>query len=197
MKKPGVLDDGKQREILAIISMGCSLAAAAEYVGCAVSTIQRTADRDPLFAESLGRARNNTELDLVRNIRNAAKNEKYWRAAAWALERFFPQKYQSRRPDVLTPEQVAQFIREFARMIVQQLPVERYRKNIIRSVESLARDLGRRIADQGNRPARQLLTYDEGKMGTGSEQAEHEPSQQDRCDASVAILNEADLDKAQ
>ena len=146
--RPPVLDDGKRREILAVLSMGCSQAMAAEYVGCSVSTIQRTVERDPLFAESLGRARNTAELGLVRNIRNAANNEKYWRAAAWALERFFPNKYHPGAPHVISAEQLAHVLTQFAHMIVEQVPVARYRKNIIKSLESMVRGLGQTIAEE-------------------------------------------------
>jgi len=146
--RPPVLDDGKRREILAILSTGCSQAMAAEYVGCSVSTIQRTVERDPLFAESLGKARNNAELGLVRNIRNAANNEKYWRAAAWALERFFPNKYHPGAPHVITAEQLALVLTQFAHMIVEQVPVARYRKKIIKGLESMVRNLGQTIAEE-------------------------------------------------
>jgi len=150
--RPPVLDDGKRREILAILSTGCSQAMAAEYVGCSVSTIQRTVERDPLFAESLGKARNNAELGLVRNIRNAANNEKYWRAAAWALERFFPNKYHTGGgPHVISAEQLAQVLTQFAHMIVEQVPVERYRKNIIKGLEAMVRNLGQTIAEEAAR----------------------------------------------
>ena len=149
--RPPVLDDGKRREILAILSTGCSQAVAAEYVGCCVSTIQRTVERDPLFAESLGKARNNAELGLVRNIRNAANNEKYWRAAAWALERFFPNKYHPGSPHLISAEQLALVLTQFAHMIVEQVPVARYRKNIIKGLESMVRSLGQTIAEEDAR----------------------------------------------
>ena len=50
-----VLDEIKRREILAILAVGGSRRVAAKYVGCAVSTIQNTADRDPQFAAQLHR----------------------------------------------------------------------------------------------------------------------------------------------
>ncbi len=102
-----VLDAAKKREILAIVAVGCSRTVAAAYVGCAISTIQNTADRDPTFAEKLRQAACATELGLLKNIRNAAAKEQYWRAAAWALERRFPERYARRGPDVITLEQVA------------------------------------------------------------------------------------------
>jgi hypothetical protein len=137
-----VLNEGKRREIVAILSVGCSQSVAAQYVGCAVSTIRGTADRDPKFAEQLGKAKSNAELGLVKNIRNAAKKEQYWRAAAWALERGFPEKYAARSPDVITPEQLAQILAQFAQRIAKLLPVAAYRKRIVKDAELLARSFG-------------------------------------------------------
>ena len=122
-----VLDDEKRAQIVAILSVGCSQNMAAQYVGCASRTIQRTAERDPKFAEELREAKGNAELGLVKNIRNAAKKEQYWRAAAWALERGFPEKYARRGPDVITVEQIGLLLTKFSEIIVEEVP-ERYRK---------------------------------------------------------------------
>ena len=135
------LTEGKQREIAAILSVGCSQSVAAQYVGCAVSTIQRTAERDPKFAEQLGKAKSNAELGLVKNIRNAAKKEQYWRAAAWALERGFPEKYARRGPDVITVEQIGLLLTKFSEIIVQEVP-DRYRSDILRRMDAVSHSLG-------------------------------------------------------
>ena len=179
MKKRGrrpALDDGKQREILAIISVGCSQNVAAQYVGCAVSTIQRTAEREPKFAEKLGKAKSNAELGLVKNIRNAAKKEQYWRAAAWALERGFPEKYARRGPDVITAEQLAQLLAQFAEMIIQQVPVDEYRRNIVKGVESLARSLGQTIKEEfAKEETEEAATNEEEKTAHEQTEAAHHP----------------------
>ncbi len=143
-----MLGADKRGQILAILSVGCSQSTAAQYVGCAVSTIQRTADRDAEFAKELCQAKCNAELGLIRNIRNAAKKEQYWRAAAWALERGFPEKYAPRSPDVITAEQLAQILGQLAERIVAHVPNPEYRKNIVKDVESLARSLGQTIREQ-------------------------------------------------
>ncbi|MBU4272725.1 MAG: hypothetical protein KKE86_08605 [Planctomycetes bacterium] len=139
--RPPVLDKDKRGRIAAIISVGCSQGVAAQYVGCAPSTILRTAERDPTFAEELRQAKCNAELSLVKNIRNAAKKEQYWRAAAWALERGFPEKYARRGPDVITVEQIGLLLARFAELVVQEVP-ERYRKNILKKTDAMARGLG-------------------------------------------------------
>jgi hypothetical protein len=139
--RPPVLNEEKRGQILAILSVGCSYGMAAEYVGCAVCTIQRTAERDPSFAKRLVQAKCNAELGLVKNIRNAAKKEQHWRAAAWALERGFPEKYARRGPDVITLEQIGLLLAKFSELIIEEVP-ELYRKRILKRVDALARGLG-------------------------------------------------------
>ena len=146
--RPPVLDELKRAKIVAILSVGCSQSVAAQHVGCAVSTISRTAERDPQFAEELGKAKSNAELSLVKNIRNAAKKEQYWRAAAWALERGFPEKYARRGPDVITAEQLAQILGQFAERITQLLPAGAYRKIIVKDAQKLARSFGQTIKEE-------------------------------------------------
>jgi hypothetical protein len=133
-----VLDDYKRREILAILSMGCSRRTAARYVGCAHATIQNTAVRDPEFAEQLARAESKAEVGYMKSIQKAAGKEQYWRAAAWALERRNPEEFAPRRPDVVTLDQITRLLAELADVIVEETPVAEYRKNILKRMEALA-----------------------------------------------------------
>ena len=146
-----VLDEIKRREILAILSVGCSRRAAARYVGCATSTIQNTADRDPDFAEALGHAESQAELNSMKHIAAAAKKPQYWRAAAWVLERTRPQQYASRRPDTITREQVARLLVRFAQIVAEEVAVSRDRKNVIKRLDRLAAGLGCPLLPEGER----------------------------------------------
>lgn len=85
-----ILDDMKQREVLAILSVGCSQNMAAKYVGCSPATIRREAARNPKFGKKLRETKGSVELSLVKNIRKAANKEQYWRAAAWCWNACFP-----------------------------------------------------------------------------------------------------------
>jgi hypothetical protein len=135
------LDNTKQSEIVAILSVGCSQRIAARYVGCAPATIRRTAARDATFAGRLRKAACNAEVGLLQQIRNAAKKEQYWRAAAWALERVYPQRYARRGPDVITVEQIAAVLAEFAKILSEEVPVDRYRKRLLKRLSDLSRSL--------------------------------------------------------
>jgi hypothetical protein len=136
-----VLDDTKKTVIVALVSVGASQRIAARYVGCAPATIRRTAARDARFAERMRQAAYNAEIGLVRLIRNAAKKAQYWRAAAWMLERGYPQRYARRGPDVITVEQIARLLSQFSEIVVAEVPVARYRKRIIQRLGDLGKSL--------------------------------------------------------
>ncbi|MGQ9504231.1 MAG: hypothetical protein ACUVQG_03830 [Thermogutta sp.] len=134
------LDEFRKREILAILSVGCSRRTAARYVGCSPSTIRRTAERDPDFAESLHKAESKAQILFMKNIAAAARKEQYWRAAAWALERLNPEDYAARSPNSVTLEQIRTLVSEFARIIVEEVPLAAHRKRILRRLDRLGRE---------------------------------------------------------
>ncbi len=140
-----VLDEFKRREILAILAVGGSRRTAAGYVGCAVSTIQNTADRDPQFAQNLGQAEHQAEIAYLKSIQKAAKKEQYWRAAAWVLERKNPDDFARRGPNVFTPDQITLILAKFAEIVVNEVPVAAYRKNVLKKLDALIVDLRRSV----------------------------------------------------
>ncbi len=101
--RPRVLDEGKQREVCALVSSGCSVTAAARYVDCAPNTIRRAADRDEAFGQRLREARLAAQLSPLRAMRKAAAT--HWRAAAWLLERTDPDQFARRPPPAFRPKQ--------------------------------------------------------------------------------------------
>lgn len=127
-----ILDAIKKREILAILAVGCNRRVAASYVGCAPSTIQNTAAREPEFAAEIERVEARTELGYMQQIKKAVHSEQYWRAATWALERRNPQDYGMRRPDVLTFDEIKRLLAQFTEVVVDEVPVSQYRKNILK-----------------------------------------------------------------
>ncbi len=108
--RPPSLDTDKRQRVIALLTVGCSRRIAARHVGCSPSTITRTAARDPDFADQVARAETNLEVELLDSIRTAAKNERYWRAAAWLLERKNQEDYTHRSIRVYTHDQVVQFL---------------------------------------------------------------------------------------
>lgn len=133
------LDELKRGQILGILAVGCSRRVAADYVGCSLKAIQDAAAHDPQFAEGLRRAEQQAEIGYLRRIHEAASEPKYWRAAAWVLERKNPQDFGLRRPETVTVDQVKQLMVGLTALIVDEVPVAVYRKMILKRVDELIR----------------------------------------------------------
>ncbi len=160
-KKTPVLDEEKKSNVVALVAVGSSRRVAARYVGCAPSTIVRTAARDDKFAAELQKAACEAELGLLNSIRKAAKKEQHWRAAAWILERAHPERYASRSPEVITVAQIAQILAQFSRIVAEEVPVAAFRKRALARFAELYRNLtGRspRWRSRGNEEERDAST---------------------------------------
>jgi hypothetical protein len=141
MGRRPVLDDGKKRDICTILAVGCTRQIAARYVGCHTSTIRRTALRDEEFALALRQAESKHEILHLSHINTAAKEGRYWRAAAWALERKYPGRYGQRRPHMFTIDQIAQVLGQFADVVSEEVPEAEYRQRILARLTDLTAGL--------------------------------------------------------
>lgn len=146
-----LLDDIKRGEICAILAVGCSRSVAARYVGCHVTTIRRTAARDDAFAKSLAHAESQHEILHLTYINKAAKEGRYWRAAAWALERTYPNRYAQRRAQTVTVEQISQVLSQFADAILEEVTDPDQRERILARLSELTARL-RAAAGKGAGP---------------------------------------------
>jgi hypothetical protein len=122
--RPPALDDEKRRHIIALLAGGSSRAVAAAYVGCAPNTIVRTMLRDPDFATAVNKAEQDIEIEALRRVRNAGRDHRYWRAAAWLLERRNPQDFAQRPPRAFTDQQIVNLFLTVASLFVAKMPAD-------------------------------------------------------------------------
>ncbi len=122
------LDETARRQIIRLVTLGSSRRMAARVVGCAASTITRTAARDPQFAAELARAEAKLETRMLHCIRKAAQTQCHWRAAAWLLERKNPQEFAPRPPGVLTVVEVYRMFAEVLASLGGQIADENRRR---------------------------------------------------------------------
>jgi hypothetical protein len=134
-----VLDESKRAIVLGMLANGSSRRIAARVVGCAPSTITRTATRDPEFSLRLARAEQNVEMEALRTLRKAAKKQRYWRAAVWLLERKNPEDFTPRPATTYSPESVMRLMNELAILVAGDMSDDECSRAIQRMDEVLAR----------------------------------------------------------
>jgi hypothetical protein len=135
-----VLDEAKRHAIIALLANGHSRRSAARFVGCSPTTITRTALRDREFADRIARAEQRAEINLLGLVQGAAKTERYWRAAAWLLERRNPADFAARPPRVFNGPQVIELLVQFLEVISEDVPEESYERAMAK-IERLTAEL--------------------------------------------------------
>src|SRR5215207_5426679 len=78
-----------------ILDYGMSDSAAASRAGIAPSTLSRWKDEHDGLEEALAQAREQFRIEQLEEIKNATTKDgrRDWRAAAWLLEKVFPEDY--------------------------------------------------------------------------------------------------------
>ncbi len=125
----------KQREILALLSVGCSRRTAARYVNCTQKAIDELARTNPDFAEKLRRAEANLEIESIKNMFNAAKQEKNWRASACVLERKSPQEFLKKKPDVIPSGLLDTLLNRIVTLLIEECPAAVQRKGLLKKLD--------------------------------------------------------------
>jgi len=156
--RPEVLDQSKRAYVCRLIGMGYTRRMAARQVQCSHTTIARTAARDPLFALDLANAETEVDGEALRLVRAAAREQKYWRAAAWLLERRNPEEYGRRTAHAFSGDQVMAMLAQIFSDTLPRLPAEekegflRLMGLVVRNVEAETEhaDRWRRMASADN-----------------------------------------------
>lgn len=121
-----VLDAEKKRQVISIIATGGTRRSAAGFLRCSPSTITRTAERDPLFAEKLAQVERSQEIFSARTVTRVCQEDRYWRAAAWVLERRLPEVYAKPLPGKYSARDLLQIIGEILEAIQDDLTAQQH-----------------------------------------------------------------------
>jgi hypothetical protein len=115
------LSDEQKGQICGILSVGCDRQTAANFVGCSIAEIGRLMQHDPAFAANVRRTEAGTELAHMRNVQQAAKDAKNWRASVWWLERHAPERFGRRGAGAMTFPQVDAFMEIVAGILTEEI----------------------------------------------------------------------------
>ncbi len=136
-----ILTDDQKREFCLIVLIGCDRETACNYLGWSRSQLQNALKQDPQFAKRLARAEATPEFIHMRNLHNAAKDEKHWRVSVWWLERCAPERYARRNPDAVSAAQLRQIIKQIADAITGEVASPDDRQRLLTRLSKIAREV--------------------------------------------------------
>lgn len=136
-----MLTEKQKQEAALVLSVGCDRETAAKYVGCAIDELVESARRDDGFAAALRKSEAGVELAHMRNIQQAAKDEKHWRASVWWLERLAPERFARRDAGVVTRRELAGLLSTIASGIAAEVRHEDDRQRVLDKLTEVAHTL--------------------------------------------------------
>ena len=83
----------RQEIVLKGLRLGMPITEAASYAGITRVTVRAWRAEDPVFDDACRSARAQLEAAMLARIEIASAETKNWAAAAWKLERLFPDRY--------------------------------------------------------------------------------------------------------
>jgi len=90
---PQPLNVDQRRRACALLALGGTRRVAAEFADCRRLDLEAEIQRDPAFKLMVQQSELRPEIEILRTLQEAARDPKQWRAAAWALERLYPERY--------------------------------------------------------------------------------------------------------
>lgn len=143
-----ILDATKRAQICAILTVGGTKRAAAQYVGCSPRTIHNTASRDPEFKRQLEQTQISPEITFLKTLHTAGQEK--WQAAKWALQHMYPDRY-ARKAATMALVDVKDLISQLLAAIVKVIPDSATRAAVRRKVRQITRAAVRKARTQQRR----------------------------------------------
>lgn len=140
-----MLEALEQTKLCEIVRMGCPREAAAKIVGLTPEELEAEVARDKALAKALLKAEGEAVFLYMRNVRNAASDEKNWRTSVWWLEHQLRLEGRLDGTPAGIPEAVLEALERFAELIVAEIPdVLRRQSLLMRLMNIAAESVGRR-----------------------------------------------------
>lgn len=130
-----------------MILQGCDRETACNYLGKTAVELRDQLSHDQEFHKQLLHAEAAPEFYHMRNLYNAAKDEKHWRVSVWWLERRAPERFARRAPGALTAQQLRKVIEELADTIVGEVDDPQNRERLLGKLVQIAEEVGGDLFD--------------------------------------------------
>jgi len=144
------LTDEQKGQVCGILSVGCDRQTAANFVGCSLVDIRRAMQQDAQFAASICHAEALSELSHMRNVQQAAKDAKNWRASVWWLERRSPERFGKRGAGVVTSRQLKAFVAILVDILSEDIHDAADRQRLAARLQSIGDTVDQILRDAGS-----------------------------------------------
>jgi hypothetical protein len=129
-RKPIRLTEEQRNTACSALSLGLTRSMAARIADCHPATLRAEIRRDSIFAGRVDQCETKLESLCMKTLREASSETKHWRAAAWTLERLYPNRYAKRGSDTVTFEQARHVMMQVYEIVSAELPVKKFRQRI-------------------------------------------------------------------
>lgn len=119
------MTEDQRRRVIAALTIGASRDTAAAYVGVTRRELEEALAGDEGFAAEAQKSEATAEVSHLRNIHEAIKDQKNWRASVWWLKQTHPERY-DRKPENITDEQLREFIHQLLDKVSAVIPEEHH-----------------------------------------------------------------------
>lgn len=131
----------QKSEFCLIVSIGCDRETACKLLNCSPAQLQGELQQDAEFSAKLLRAEATAELNHMRNLHNAAKDEKNWRVSVWWLERCAADRYARRAPESVSAKELSSIVDELAEVIALEFTDQDDRWRLLNRLAQIARSV--------------------------------------------------------
>ena len=121
-----------------MLLVGCDRETASKYLGCTPTQLRDELKRNPEFSRQLLRAEGSAEFHQMRNLHEATKDGKQWRASVWWLERLAPGRFARRAANAITEAEWQQFLESLADAIMSEITNEADRRRLLACLARMA-----------------------------------------------------------
>jgi len=129
-----------------MLMMGCDRETAGNYLGFTLLQLRDEVKREPEFLQQVLRAEAAAEFHQIRNLHEATKDSKQWRASVWWLERKIPERFARRAANAITAAEWQQFLETLADMIVSEITCEADRQKLLTRLSQIAQEVDAEFA---------------------------------------------------
>ena len=120
--------------------IGCDRETASKYLGFTAQQVESLLQCDSAFMQQALKAEGAAELHQMKNLHDATKDSKQWRASVWWLERRAPARFARRTANAITASEWNSFLTAIVDAILAEVTNEADRQRLIARIACLTDD---------------------------------------------------------